>query len=227
LPSRFFGNERAAAAALLLGHGRLGPSWLPPPYVQLKELLAGLHVHAAWAERAVDAARLRQLNALLADLKGYRLRRVLAALTVAAILGAVSRNTAVAIIPFVLLSRWQLYLRPFLAVLTLLALLYFLFGQHVAADTLTAATIEGLFLVYAAWLYIRLYRFGTKLARRGAIAATATAIAAAALLITPALLAAQAGDAFTVLLGVAFMIGACDILVDFVLALIRGFRRWR
>ena len=78
-PSRFIGNEHAAACALLLGRGRLRGSWLLPPYAQLQPLLAEIEARQPWAERALDPVRLAQLRALCGDKRGQKSRRVVLA----------------------------------------------------------------------------------------------------------------------------------------------------
>ena len=73
--SRFFGNDRAAASALLLGKGWLGVNGFLLPYAALVPLLSGVAAHGDWAERALDAERLHRLRGLVMDDAAQKWRR--------------------------------------------------------------------------------------------------------------------------------------------------------
>jgi hypothetical protein len=76
--TRFFGNDKAAASAMMLGRGKLGLAGLLPPYNALLTLLSGLQAHGAWAARSLDADRTARLRKLALDTSGQRLRWIVA-----------------------------------------------------------------------------------------------------------------------------------------------------
>jgi hypothetical protein len=126
--TRFVGNERAAAAALLTGRGRLTISFLLPPYAQLREMLSFVTGHGGWAERGLDADRLARLRALSADRRGERIRRY-AARAFVAVLFAVSGRVSAAVMVGLLVGRVpHTWLRPFCGAAIVLAALTLLIG---------------------------------------------------------------------------------------------------
>ena len=102
--TRFTGNENAAAAAALLGHGRLTISWLMPPIFQFRALLSGLQAQGPWAEAGLDAARLKHVRALVVNGREQRLRRF-AALWIVGLAFAATRQFPLTIAAPLLLWR--------------------------------------------------------------------------------------------------------------------------
>lgn len=120
--SRFFGNERAAACALLLGHGRLTVSGLLPPYAQLLEVLSGLQAHGASVERRLNVDRVARLRALMADARGQLTRRYLAVAVAGGAFAAIGQAPLAMFVMLAMLPIRLAWLRPcFMALLGLAA----------------------------------------------------------------------------------------------------------
>jgi hypothetical protein len=127
--TRFLGNDKAAASAMLLGRGRLGLAALLPPYRELFALLSGLQAHGAWAARRLDEDRQARLRKLVSDATGQRQRRVIALILTAAAFCAAGDLQAAFLCAIVMIRLRLLWLRRFvmlavpLAAITALATL--------------------------------------------------------------------------------------------------------
>jgi hypothetical protein len=164
-PTRYLGNERASACALLTGKGRLAASWLLPPYVRLHEVLSGLQAHGMWAERRLDADRVARLRALDVDQRGQRIRRCAAAALVCALFAVTDQVFLAVLMPLLMLAIPLAWFRR-------LAVLAILFAVVAALAGLTGdlsvrygvpAAVAGLLALYGCATVTRIVR----LLRRG------------------------------------------------------------
>jgi len=180
--SRFFGNDRAAASALLLGKGWLGVDGFLLPYAALVPLLSGVAAYGDWAERALDAERLNRLRALLMDDAAQKRRRVGAMLLVAVAFAAAGPLQP-ACVSVVLMWRMRAaWLRRFtlvalaLAGVTALAALAGDPRYAAAANIAVIGMFAGYVLIAVTALFTMLRREKWRRLRPLALACAATAV---------------------------------------------------
>jgi hypothetical protein len=107
--TRFFGNDTAAASAMLLSRGRLGLAGILPPYRELVPLLSGALSHGRWAAQSLDEDRLARLRKLVLDTKSQQRRRLLA-LVITAIAFSAAGDSQAAFFCAVVMMRMRIAL---------------------------------------------------------------------------------------------------------------------
>jgi hypothetical protein len=119
--TRFFGNDKSAASAMLLGSGRLGLTGLLPPYSELVTLLSGLQAHGSWAARSLNGDRVARLQRLIHDTPGQQRRRIIATVATAVAFGAAGDLQATFLCTMVMMWMRIVWLRRFTVLALLLA----------------------------------------------------------------------------------------------------------